>query len=265
LAGFSVHGATALATVTPVANALPITMQAVGTDASPLSFPAFASAPGASAIFVGAIQFIDETAPSDATEFLATPDTLTAVISATAIQAQTVDATDNSVPILGPNGLLNTISSADTAILTIPGNFRGIARAFASTNSECTSPIAGSNGSISLGSVSIPKVPVDAEIFFCLTGSGAVLGSDPNGFPNPRVSPGSSTDFQAVPEVVEFPGVICYRGATAGTGEFGCDVNFVPPPLVVPTPALSVWAMIGLGGMLLLFGAWKLKAMPATS
>lgn len=260
LASFSVLGATALGTVTPVANALPITMQAIGADASPLSFPAFASAPGATAIFVGAIQFIDETAPSDATEFLAKPDTLTAVISATAIQAQTVDATDNSVPILSPNGLLNTLSGADTATVTIPGNFRGIARAFASTTSDCMSPIAGSNGSISLGSVAIPKVPINSEEFFCLTGSGAILGSDPSGFPNATVSPGSSTDFQAVPETVEFPGEICYT-KTGG----GCDANFVPPPLVLPTPALSVWAMIGLAGMLLLFGAWKLKAIPATS
>jgi hypothetical protein len=55
LQSFTVDGATALGTVTPVANALPITMQAVSTDASPLSFPAFASAQGATAAYVGAV------------------------------------------------------------------------------------------------------------------------------------------------------------------------------------------------------------------
>jgi hypothetical protein len=258
LQSFTVHGATALATVIPLANALPITMQAVGTDASPLLAPAFASAQGATAIFVGAIQFIDEAPPSNATEFLSSPDTLTAVFSATALQAQTIDPTD-TVPILGSTGLLNTISNSDTATYTIAGNFRGIAHAFASTTSDCMSPIAGSTVPASLGSVAIPNVPVNREIFFCLTGSGGVLGSDPNGFTTITVSPGTSTDFlSASPVINEFPGEICY---TKGSG---CDLTFVPPSLVVPTPALSSWAMIGLAGIILLFGAWKLKALPAT-
>jgi hypothetical protein len=258
LQGFTVHGATALATLTPVANALPITMQAVSTDVSPLSFPAFASAQGATAITVGAIQFIDENAPSNATEFLGTPDTLTAVIAAIAIQPQTVDPTVNSVPILGSTGLLNTLSNSDTATVTIPGNFRGIARAFASTTSDCMSPIAGSSGPVSLGSITIPNVPINREEFFCLTGSGAVLGSNPNGFATMTVTPGTSADFLSAPVTNEFPGDICYSNGK------GCDPNFVPPPLVVPTPALSSWAMIGLAGIILLFGAWKLKAISAT-
>ncbi len=257
LQSYTVHGATALATVTPVANALPITMQAVGIDASPRSLPAFASSQGATDIFVGAEQFIDELPPSNATEFLSSPDTLTAVIAATAIQAQTVDST-GTVPILDSTGMLNTLSISDTATVTIAGNFRGIAHAFASTTSSCTNPVAGSAGSISLGSITILHVPVNREIFFCLTGSGAVLGSDPGGFTTVTVSPGSSTDFLSAPVTNEFPGFICY------TNGGGCDPNFVPPPLIVPTPALSSWAMIGLAGIMLLFGAWKLKAVPTT-
>jgi hypothetical protein len=256
LQGFTVHGATALETVIPVANALPITMQAVTIDPSPLSFPAFASSPGATAIFVGAIQFIDETPPSDATEFLSSPDTLTAVFGATAIQAQTVDST-STVPVLGSTGLLNTISNSDTASVTIPGNFRGIARAFASTTSDCLTPVAGATGPASLGSITIPNVPVNREIFLCVTGSGAILGSDPSGFSTVNAGPGSSTDFLTVPAIIEFPGIICYKGVASG-----CDANFVPPPLgPVSTPALSEWAMIGLAGIILLFGAWKLRTI----
>jgi hypothetical protein len=256
LQSYTVHGATALVTVTPVANALPITMQAIGIDASPRSIPAFASSQGATDIFVGAEQFIDETPPSNATEFSSTPDTLTAVIAATAIQAQTVDST-GTVPILGSTGMLNTISTSDTATVTIGGNFRGIARAFASTTSSCMNAVAGSAGPVSLGSITILNVPVNREIFLCLTGSGAVLGSNPNGLTAITVTPGTSIDFLSAPVSNEFPGFICYSHAVET-----CDPNFVPPPLIVPTPALSSWAMIGLAGIMLLFGAWKLKAMP---
>ncbi len=59
LGTFSVTGATALATLAPQASALPVTMQAVGTDVAPLSFPAFASAPGVYVQTVGAVQFTD--------------------------------------------------------------------------------------------------------------------------------------------------------------------------------------------------------------
>jgi hypothetical protein len=254
LASFTVNGATALETVTPVASALAITMQVIGTDASPLSFKAFASATGAASIFVGAIQFIDENPPSNATKFLSSPDTLTAVISAAVVQTQTQDTIATSVPILGSNGLLNVISPSDTFTLVIGGNFGNIARVFSSTTSNCTSPI--NNGTVNGGSVSIPNVPVNQEVFFCITGSGGVLQSTPNGFTNVSARPGSSTDFLTTPAVVEFAGIICY---TSGSG---CDPNFVPPSQPVATPALSEWAIIGLAGMILLFGVWKLKARP---
>jgi len=250
LSTFTVDGAAALGTVTPVANALPLTIQA---GASSLSCPAFASSQGATAVFVGAIQFIDVKPPSNATEFLASPDTLTAVISAIAIQSQSVDTTE-TVPILSSNGSLNSLSPSDTATVTITGNFRGIARAYASTTSDCLGSF--SNGSVNLGSIVIPNIPINREEFFCLTGSGAVLGSDPNGFTSVTVAPGTSTDFLSAPVNIEFPGLICYNN----TGGFACDASYVPPPLVVPTPALSEWAMIGLAGIMLLFGVRTLKA-----
>jgi hypothetical protein len=203
-------------------------------------------------------EFIDDTPPSNATKFFGSPDKLTVVISAFLMQAQTQAPTVSGVPVLGSTGLLNTISNSDTATVTIAGNFRGIALAFASSTSDCLHPF--SNGPASLGSISIPNVPVNVETFFCVTGSGAVLGSNPSGFSTITVSPGTSTDFLSVAVTVDFPGFICYKKGAAG----GCDASFVPPPLVVSTPALSGWAVIGLAGIILLFGPWKVKAIAAT-
>jgi hypothetical protein len=115
------------------------------------------------------------------------------------------------------------------------------------------------NGSASLTSITIPNVPVDREIFFCVTGSGDVLGNEPNGFATVTVGPGSSTDFLSAPVTIEYPGQICYAMGNA------CDASYVPPPLAIGTPALSVWALIGLAGLILLFGAWKLKGIAAAA
>ncbi|HEX4810341.1 MAG TPA: hypothetical protein VH325_15495 [Bryobacteraceae bacterium] len=254
LAGFDINGASALQTVTPVASALPLTMQAIGSDASPLSFKAFASDLGAHSVFVGAIQFIDINPPSNGTKFIGPPDTLTIVLSAIEISAQTVDAATNTVPILNSNGSPNSLLSTDTATVTIGGNFGGIATAFSSSSSDCLHPL--NYGTVKTGSISIPNVAINTEVFFCLTGSGQVLQSNPNGLTNITVGPGSSTDFLSSNNVQnEFPGEICY---SAGSG---C-VSWTPP--AIGTPALSDWAMIGLIAMMLSFGVWKLSTRQTT-
>jgi hypothetical protein len=227
-------------------------MQSIGNDASPVSFQAFASDVGASAPFVGAIQHIDINPPSNGTKFFGSPDTLTVVISAIAIQAQTTDSATNTVPILDSNGLANSLSNTDTATVTLGGNFGGISRVFSSSTSDCSSPI--NDGTVNFGNLSIPKVPIDREIFFCMTGSGSVLQSNPSGFTNVTVTPGSSTDFKSATVNNEFDGIICYSSGSS------C-VAWTPP---VATPALSTWCMIGLAGMMLLFGLWKLNARPTT-
>ncbi len=258
LASFSVNGATALETVTPVASALPLTMQAIGVDASALSFKAFASDVGAQAVFVGAVQYIDINPPSNGTEFFSTPDTLTAVISAIEFSRQMQDAATASVPILGSNGLANVLSPTDTATVAMFGNFGGIAQAFSSSTSDCLHPI--SYGTVQNQKITIPNVAINTEVFFCMTGSGAVIQATPNGFSAVTVSPGTSTDFLSAPVNIEFPGQICYQGS-GGTGSFGYGcVNWTPP--AVATPTLSQWGMIGLAGMMLLFGLWKLRATP---
>lgn len=264
LASFTVNGATALENVTPVANALPITMQAIGVDSSALSFKAFASDVGAAATFVGAIEYIDVNPPSNGTEFGTGngTDSLTTVMSAIQISPQTVDAATQTVPILGANGSTNTLSNSDTATVTIYGNFAGIARAFSSTTASCGSTLA--NGTVNAGYIAIPNVPINPEIFFCLTGSGGVIGSNTSGFTNVVVTASASThDFLSAPVNNEFPGDFCYYNGVGNGGPFGgCLDSWTPP--AVPTPALSPWAMIGLAGLILLFGIWKLKARTTT-
>jgi len=261
LGTYTVNGATALETITPIASALPLTMQAIGIDPSPVPFREFASDSGIMAVFVAAIQFIDLTLPSNETEFLGSPDTRTAVISAIAISREIVDFATSTVPILGANGLLNTLTPSDTATVVFPGSYGGLASVFVSTTSNCLSPI--STGTASSGALSFPNVPLGVEEFFCVTGSGAPIEllppgpgggfvSTPYGFTTVMLNPGSSTDFLATSANVniEYPGDICYTDS--GSGGPCLAVSF---PTV---PALSFWGIGGLGGMLLLFGAWML-------
>ena len=220
LLSFAVQGVTALETPIPVEAALPITMQATNNsqinnnDPKPLSAPAFASEPGAAATFVGAIQFIDLTSPVLGTEFGTSPaeDSTTAVISAIAISPELVDAGTQSVSVLQPSGILNTLSTADTATVTIPGLFNGISAAFASTGSDCTTPITGSTGTVAPTQLTVPAVPINREVFFCVTSGGTTLmQQNPAGF-HPTVTPGTSTDFLGAGVNNEFPGLWTYFG-----------------------------------------------------
>lgn len=254
LAAFTVAGATALETVTPVANALPLTMQAIGSDPSPLVFKAFASDYGSTIPFVGAIQFIDPNPPSNGTEFFGVPDSLTGVVSAIAIDTETTDTATSSVQILSPNGGPNTLSPTDTVSVTVNANTGGLARVFSSTVSSCTSTL--STGTYTAGNFTIPNVPINQEIFFCFTGSGQPLGTDPNGFTLITVAP--AADFLAAPVDNLFPGVICYGPGGTGGPFGGCLTSFTPPG-AVSTPALSTWALIGLAATIALFGALKLR------
>lgn len=249
LASFVVHGATSLATVTPVASALPLTMQVAGTDASPLSFKAFASDVGAQAVFVGAIQFIDTTPPSNGTKFNGGATTI--VLSAIAISPQTTDAATNSAVILSPNGLSNTLSNTDTATVKMFMNTGGISRVFSSTTSNCSTPV--QQGTVNTGNFTVPNIPLNVEVFFCITAGGGVIQNNPNGITAVTVTAGTSTDFLSGPVNIEFPGLICYSN-----GNFGC-ITWTPPQSAVPTPTLSEWGMIGLGGMIVLLGFWKLN------
>lgn len=204
LAGFTLHGATALETVTPVASALPLTMQAVGTDGAALSFKAFASDTGATAEFVGAILFIDVRPPSNATEFVQSPDSRQTVFSAFAFEAQTRDAVTGTVPILGSNGMANSLSNADKVTLTMHGEFGGIGKVFSSSNASCTNVL--SYGTVHAQSVRFTNVAINVETFFCMIGDGGVLQANPHGYTAVTARPASgTTDFVSPRVNNEFP------------------------------------------------------------
>ncbi|MDR3389020.1 MAG: hypothetical protein P4L92_18425 [Rudaea sp.] len=207
LDGFMVQGATALETLTPVADALPLTVQAIGNDPTPLSVGAFASEPGTTAIYVGAIQFIDQQAPSLGKLYYGSPDTTLIVTSATAISAQTVDYATSTAPVLNPDGSKNSLAPGDTATITIGGNYLGIVSAFSSSTSDCKSPI--SQGSVTPTAFTVPDVALNTEVFFCINAGGVIpLQYQPQGFVPVTVTPGTSTDFLSPPVTVEFPGYV---------------------------------------------------------
>ena len=157
---------------------------------------------------------IDLTSPVLGTEFGTSPaeDSTTAVLSAIAISPELVDAATQSASVLQPSGSLNTLSTADTATVTISGLFNGISAAFASTASDCTTPITGSTGTVAPTQLTVPAVPINREVFFCVTSGGTTLmQQNPAGF-HPTVTPGTSTDFLGAGVNNEFPGLWTYFG-----------------------------------------------------
>jgi hypothetical protein len=219
LGTFAVQGTTALETPIPADSALPITMQSTNNsqvnnnDPHPLSAPFFASEPGAAAVFVGAIQFVDLTSPVLGTEFGTSPatDSTTAVISAIAISAELfAPFGGGSVAVRSPDGAPNTLSTSDTATVTVSGLFNGISAAFASSTSDCANPL--SAGTTATNGITIPDVPINREVFFCVTSGGTtLLQQNPLGF-QPTVAPGTSTDFLSGTVNNEFPGIWTYFG-----------------------------------------------------
>jgi hypothetical protein len=263
LATFKVQGATALETPIAVANALQLSMQAVGVDATPLTVGAFASEPGAQAEFVGAIQFIDTAPPSVGTLFLGTPDTPLAVLNAVAIGAQMVDAATQSVPVLSPDGTGNTLAPT-TGTITVTGLFAGISTAFVSTTSDCTNPIAA--GTVTPTSLTFAGVPSGVEEFGCIKANGTTqLQQNPNGF-SATLAPGVSAQFLNGSALVnEFPGFIVFVGPPLPEVAFSPSV--IPPDgatqssmtVTVINPANSGF---GHGGTALTGGAFS-DTLPA--
>ena len=231
LATFKMNGAAALETPITVANALQLSMQAVGVDATPLTVGAFASEPGAQAVFVGAIQFIDTAPPSVGTLFLSSPDTPLIVLNAVALEAQTIDAATGSVPILSPNGLANTLPPA-TGTITVTGLFAGISTAFISSNSSCTNPIL--SGTVTPTSLTFAGVPFGVEEFGCIKANGTTqLQQNPLGF-SATLAPGVSVDFlNGGPVNNEFPGFIVFVGPPLPEVAFSPSV--IPPDGATPS------------------------------
>jgi hypothetical protein len=226
LGSYTVTGASALETIIPAASALPLTMQAIGIDPQPLSFPEFASDSGIQAVFVGAIQFIDLNSPSNGTEFGTGLDSPTAVLSAIAISPEISDS--GETPILSPDGNPNTLASSDTAKVVFPGVlYQGIT-VFSSSGSACTTTL--TKGTVTSNALIFFDVPINTEVFFCATATGKQemkilgypslsLGITAPGFVTVELLPSTANaDFSSSTNVnVEFPGLMCY-----GYGSFAC-------------------------------------------
>lgn len=239
LGGYTVKDANALETLTPVKSALPVTMQVLGIDAQPLSFPEFASDSGIEAVFVGAIQFLDLSPPSNGSKFYGSPDSPTAVISAIAISPEVVDFVNSSTPVLSPNGQPNTLVSYDTVNVVLPGVLYENIKAFSSTNSSCTPTL--EEGSVASNALTFKNVPLNQEIFFCVQATGnkivKLLGFPSNfygvgsGWRTVELTPSHPwDDYLSTSNVnIEFPGNNCYTYL----GEFGACIdeyfNFLAP------------------------------------
>lgn len=223
LGSYSLKGVNALETVTPVAIALPLTMQVVGIDAKPLAFPEFASDTGVGAVFVGAIQFLDLSYPANGSKWGTggANDSSTAVLSAIALSTQTVDDATQRVGILSPDGSPNKLASYDTANIEIPGVLYKNFTVFTDFSSDCKSPL--SAGKVVSNDMIFLSVPFNREVFFCAKATGGkmieMLGFPSSGFGG--TGPGYATvhvlpshpydDYLASAGVnIEFAGVNCY-------------------------------------------------------
>jgi hypothetical protein len=158
--------------------------------------------------------------------FLSSPDTPLIVLDAFALSAQPSDAATQSVPILSPNGLANTLANTDTGVITVSGLFAGISTAFVSTTSDCRSPII--SGTVTATSVTFPNVPFGREEFGCIAANGTTqLQQNPNGF-SATLAPGPNVDFlNGSPLINEFPGFIVFVGPPLPEVAFSPSV--IPP------------------------------------
>lgn len=208
LASFQVNPGSTLRAPVAVANALPVSMQAIGIDASPLSAGLFASqaATVAGSPFVAAIQFVYPGSPSNGTLFGTSPSLLAATIvyAATAISLQ-------NGPLLNPDGTTFTISNEETGSWTINTDFTGISQVFLSSTSDCTSSLL-QGQLLSSYVASFPTgVPLNQEVFLCVTSAQTVPLHATAGVCNVMVGPGAGvSDFVGGPVNDEFPGLIAY-------------------------------------------------------
>src|ERR1700735_1953162 len=141
-------GASANITVQSTNNATPTNKDAAAVTGAA---PTFASDSGATTTFTGNnFNFVDLSSPSLGTEFLVDSSTDTSLAD---IGTVTVRATGS----LNAAGLQTTLSTADTATLTISGAFTGIASAKAVTGEQTVTVVPTANA------ITFPGVDVGAN------------------------------------------------------------------------------------------------------
>lgn len=174
LGGYNLKGATALEEIIPAGAALPLTMQAVGIDPNPLPFKEFASDSGIQATVTGNTNTLDVDLGSlgKGAKFFIPPSTFstTAQLASIMITAETKDLAGNAV--LSPDGNTNTLKSAETVTVELPGVLFGGVNVFASTSSTCS--VSSWKGFVIQNALYFPNLPFNRSVYLCVKASGSL-------------------------------------------------------------------------------------------
>jgi len=175
LGGYSVKGATALGTLTPIGAALPVSMQAMGIDETPVHFGEFASESGMLATFTGNSLVIDlgnANGSGGGKKFYASPDTLTAVLGTVEMTSET-SVFGSSVPLLAPDGTPNSLNPSDTVTFQLPGyNFAGIT-VYGSSAANCS--VMTYKGTVTPNLLAFANLPLGQPVYLCVQAKGNQL------------------------------------------------------------------------------------------
>ena len=147
-------------------------------DTAPVSVPVFQHAvgsppntitPGSGLINTGSTPPATQFVPSGAT--IAT----SGQVATFAINTELNDPFNANAPVLKPNGLANSLNPADTADVTVEGDFHGIAKAYADpTITTCASAVpAGSiTGTVTTGSLIFTGMVINRPYQLCMIPDG---------------------------------------------------------------------------------------------
>lgn len=227
LGGYRVKGATALETIIPAGDGLPVTMQAIGVDPQPLAYAEFSSDSGIQASMNGNTVTIDTGAPSNSKMFYGPPDTTIAVLGNVMINVETKDMA--GIPIMQPDGSPNALTSTDTATFQLPGVAFGGVSVYGSTSATCSSM--NWKGKVTSNTLNFQSLPINQEVYLCAkaTGSSTIKLI---GYPNQETTLGFNTGFvlNTHPDDdflssgnVSSGGTVCYAGPPTYTA---CQPEF---------------------------------------
>jgi hypothetical protein len=121
--------------------------------------------------------FINTGSTPPATQFVPSGATIatSGQVATFAINTELQDPFNANAPVLTPSGLANSLNPADTANITVDGDFHGIATAYADpTVTTCASAVpAGSfTGTVTTASLTFNSVPINTAVQICMIPDG---------------------------------------------------------------------------------------------
>jgi hypothetical protein len=180
---FAVAGATALESPV-IGSPLAMTFQSTGNptssnnDTAPLSVPVFANAGGSfpDTITPGS-GFINTGSTPPATQFVPGGANIatSAQVATYAINTELQDPFNSNAPVLTPSGTANSLNPADTVIITVLGDFHGIAKAYADpTVATCAGavPAGAFSATVTTASLTFNSVPINTPVQICMIPDG---------------------------------------------------------------------------------------------